>query len=508
MSSKKNGRTLSLQDTDNVNPPQRTGKEQKNPLALIRKFCISRTFMLIICLAATLFIIFSAEVAGAVFFVLLLSALLFLCDDILTTTMPFLALSVTVLQCYDSFNTFIKFAPLAVIPVSALIYHFVKYRKKVMIGIGFYGIVAVAVAVTFGGLGTIPVDEYFSGTALFYVAALGVGMIVVYLLLRPALAEKRSYDIREKIIDIMYFTGILACFQIIVVYGECMLFDSRDFLEDMMLGDGKYFYEGMKLSDIAREFTEGGLFGFYSKYFAIRLQPSNNVSTFIMLALPFPLYRAVKGNKLHLLTTLLMMVCLVMTKSRGGIILGFAELLICLVCMALISENRAVKWIFIAIPALASVGAAYFVIASGMLENIYKLIPESDARVQLILRSFRDFERNPVFGQGIGNMSNSDLYNGKAGTIPWYHMMIPQIIGSMGCVGISAYAWQFYTRVRLTVRKFTPFVMTLALSYMGLLMMSQVNPGEFCPLPYGIVAVILFIIIENQPDTFAVKAKR
>ena len=482
-------------------------KVKKDPITAARSFFTSRVFMILVCFCSAVFMFTGNEVPGVVFFLMLLSFLLFFCDDVLATTMPFLALCVSVLQCYDSFNTFIKLAPLAVIPISALIYHFVKYRKKIKIGIGFYGICAVAVAVTLGGLGSIPVNEYFAPVALFYVAAIGVGMIVVYLLLRPALDEKRDYDVCEKLTDIMYIMGIIACLQIVSVYFECMMYDSRIFIDESLLGDGKYFYDGMAFSDILREFKEGGIFGFYSKYFSQRLQPGNNVSTFIMIALPFPLYKAVKGNKLHLLTTVFMMVCLVMTKSRGGIILGFVELLICLVCMGMISENRIMKWSLVSVAALFSAAAVYVVIKSDILQNIHTLIPEDDARVQLVLRSFDGFADNPLFGQGIGNLANSDLYNGKAGTIPWYHMMIPQIIGSMGMLGVAAYLFEFYTRVHLTVKKFSPSVMTIALSYMGLLLMSQVNPGEFCPLPYGMIAVILFIVIENAPDTLVIDGK-
>lgn len=507
MSCEKNEQGISESTSDTVSKIQKDHKKIQDPIKRIQDFCISRTFMVLVSLCSAVFMFTGNEVAGVIFFLLLLSFLLFFCDDILATTMPFFALSVSVLQCYDSFSTFIKIAPLGVIPISALIYHFAKHRKKVRIGIGFYGICAVALAVTLGGLGSIPVEEYFAPVALFYVAAIGVGMIIVYLLLRPALAEKRDYDVCEKLTEMLYLMGVLACLQIISVYVECMIYDSRTVIEDALLGDQKYFYDGMSFSDILREFKEGGLFGFYSKYFAKRLQPGNNVSTFLMIAMPFPLYKAVKGNKLHLLTTAFMMLCLIMTKSRGGIILGFVELLICLVCMGLVSENRIFRWVLISFSALFTGAAVYVVIKSGILSNIHTLIPEDDARVQLVLRSFRGFADNPLFGQGIGNLANSDLYNGKAGTIPWYHMMIPQVIGSMGITGIAAYIFQFYTRVHLTVKKFSPTVMALSLSYLGLLLMSQVNPGEFCPLPYGIIAVILFIVIENLPDTLSSDSK-
>ena len=106
----------------------------------------------------------------------------------------------------------------------------------------------------------------------------------------------------------------------------------------------------------------------------------------------------------------------------------------------------------------------------------------------------------PIFGRGLGYSGNVDLYSPKKGAMYFYHMMIPQIIGSMGTVGILAYGYQFVQRVRLIFRKISHWAMCLGLSYLGILLMSQVNPGEFCPIPYGMITVILFIFLENGED--------
>ena len=40
----------------------------------------------------------------------------------------------------------------------------------------------------------------------------------------------------------------------------------------------------------------------------------------------------------------------------------------------------------------------------------------------------------------------------------------------------------------------------LGVSYLGILLMSQVNPGEFCPLPFELLTVLLFILQEKRLD--------
>ena len=168
-------------------------------------------------------------------------------------------------------------------------------------------------------------------------------------------------------------------------------------------------------------------------------------------------------------------------------------------------KNIVWKILFITVPLAALTVAVWNIVEKG-INNLFetvlqdKIVSTDEPRMKLLTRSIEDFLGNPVFGQGIGNVSNADLYAGKKGTITWYHMMIPQIYGSMGSVGILAYAYQFFGRVKLALKKRSLFVITLALSYAGLFLMSQVNPGEFCPIPYGLIAVILFIMLENEPD--------
>ena len=78
--------------------------------------------------------------------------------------------------------------------------------------------------------------------------------------------------------------------------------------------------------------------------------------------------------------------------------------------------------------------------------------------------------------------------------------MIPQIVGSLGLVGMFCYGKQMVERFAMIFRKPDAYVWTLGLSYIGIFLMSQVNPGEFCPLPYELLTVITFIMIEKYNE--------
>ncbi len=422
--------------------------------------------------AACIISLLEIEVFGAVMFAVIICAALCLCDDIMATTAPFLLMCVFLCRCYDSYNTFIKFAPLA-IPVAAIfIWHFIRFRKKIIIGESFWGVVAVAVAVTLGGIGKIPVEDYFSGTSLYYVGFLGLGMIVSYLLLRPKI-ETKSYDIKEKFTSAMYLAGLLACVVVIgiVIKGSVEIIQSEKIVNKL-------------------DYIRAHIAGMLSRA---------NYCTFIMFAMPFVFYRSLK-NKWHVLSALLMLGTIFLTASRAGLLFGTLEFLI-LIVYACIYDR---KWTPLYIGCVA-LPVAVLLCSTDIVELLFYrfrngFISENDARLQLVFRSIEDFKSNIIFGQGLGYRGNTDIYNPKTGAMTWYHMMIPQIIGSMGIVGILGYGYQIFTRVKLVLCKFSAWKWAVSLSYLGILMMSQVNPGEFCPIPYELMTVMLFMFMEYDKE--------
>lgn len=481
--------------------PLTDAKPVPEPLCHIREFCAGVPFMLLTFLASAMVISLGIEVPGVVFFVFLISALLVICDDLLVLLFPFLAACISVLQCYDSFDTFIRFAFLAVIPIGALIFHFVYYKTSFRIGKSFSGLVAVAVAVTLGGLFSISTKEYFSPTALYYTLMLGIGMVGIYLLLKsqPRREEGRS----ERFVLILFLMGMLACFHMFEIYVECMTQNGEVWgaARGIDPSECARFADGMTFSDFVAEFKKNGIFKINSSYFGARLQPSNNLSTFLLISMPTAFLLSMKKSRLFLLSVPITLTAIFLARSRGGIVMAAIEFFFCLLFMALGEKKGAVKGIFIGATALYLLLGIYVTVKIALPSKLISIIAgRTEVRACLIFRSLEDFEEAPLFGKGLGNTANSDLYNGRAGTLPWYHMMIPQIIGSMGTLGIVAYTFRLVTQLRLVWQKRNLMTAMLALSYLGLLLMSQVNPGEFCPLPYGLLATIIFIMIEEEPD--------
>lgn len=434
------------------------GQTIKRILLSVRQLFNGYSFYLFETLAAFLFVAFGKEEEGAVVFVALLSVILVVCDDILPTTLPFLLLCAFTTNCYDSYDVFMPYLRYAPAVALCLVFHFVFYRRPMKAGYSSYGIFAVAVAVTLGGIGKFSVTDYAYGA--YYVLGLGFGMWIAYFLMKSQFFADRDYDLRIRFSAVMLLLGVL-----------CTL----------MIATGYYRY----LRDLVPKLYPAG----FSR---------NNLSTLLMFAMPFPLYLGRKKQWLSLFTPVFY-AAICVTTSRGGLLFGSVEFFVCCVYWILQGEKKILRTVVCALT-VAVVFLCFGKIIVDVVRNrlLADDIITKDARYKMMLQSFEKFRENPLLGFGI---LDKDLYYAsfkKRGSMSWYHMMIPQIIGSMGLVGIAAYGYQFFGRIKLVFTKKCVWSYCLGISYLGILLMSQVNPGEFCPLPFELLTVLLFILQENR----------
>ena len=159
------------------------GKTANEWLTAMRAFFNSGYAFILQAVLAFIFVFLQQEVIGVIVFIGLLSVILIVCDDIVTTTLPFLLVCTFSTNCYDSFDTFIKFIVFAPSPAAALVGHFIVYHRPYReFGISAYGLFMVSCALVLGGIGAFTLKEYISGA--YYLLGLGVGMLVAYILMK------------------------------------------------------------------------------------------------------------------------------------------------------------------------------------------------------------------------------------------------------------------------------------------------------------------------------------
>ena len=431
----------------------------------------SGTVTTVLFLLALLFVWFKWYVAGAVVFVLIASAELVFCSDLSVPALPLLLVSCIVLPCYDSFNTFIRYVWVVPVFLIAFFYNLIVFREKMKIGRTFFGQLAVMVALMLGGTGFIAREDLLSPMSLFYVLSLGVGMVLIYLLLKSRFSRFNVYGIFGRIAPAMYLVGILSCVII-------LLYTVRDNPADPV------FFDRVLRNLLYEEF-----------------QPQNNLSTLLMLAMPFPVWYALKQHPVHISACFVFFFAIVTSGSRAGILLGGVELVLCfLFWMRYCGEISKKVGSFLG-PILILLGLIslnWFVTEHGD----FGAVSTGEFRLEAIEIAVREFREHPIFGIGLRNHALDEIYQPKKGALCWFHMYFPQIFATMGLAGFFAYLIQLLLRATLIFRrKKGPVRSTLGLSYIGLFLMSQLNPGEFCPFPYALMAVAIFVMLEQLEET-------
>ena len=393
----------------------------------------------------------------AVVLICLLSLGLLILRSAKYLTLPFLQLSLLLIFCYDSFSVFIKYVWLFPIVLVGMAVYLIRKKLPFLCGASLFPLIAVSVATLLGGVGMISAADYFRPASLVFMAGLGPGLVFSYWIMKAELKEEQARSA---------------------------------FLRDLL-------YWGMTAAAIVFWYVMPLVIEYRSLYGFEPPQWSNNIATMLMIALPCALAQKKRGVW-HYFLLVIMFGATLLAGSRGGQIFVGIELVAC--CFwAWRTESDYVKRIW---------NRTYFIYAvmvvgyllSLLVYNAFVagLIRDGEARWKLLARGFEDFCQNPLFGSGLGYRGNADLFDGKAGTINWYHIFISQIVGGLGIVGILAWGYQLYTRFCLSLRAWRMNEFAFALCYLGLLLMSMVNPGEFCPVPYAFLAVCCFAAIENR----------
>lgn len=438
-------------------------------LERVRELMITGRYMMLLFTVAAVFAIFEWNVLGVLVLACIVGVTLVICDDLLATFMPFMLVCLVASKCYNSYSIFIQYVPLGIVLIVCLILHFVLYRKKLSFKGSLTGsMLFVSVAVTLGGIGFISKEEYFSGVSLFNIFALGFGMVLLYGIFYTHLNVRKSYSLIEKVTLIMVISGCFASLVTIAFY----MVNINEVLETRTL---------------------------------LYMQWRNNYSTFLMLCIPFAFLR---GNKqpYSIVLGFVFYFCILLTGSRGGLVFGAVEMLMCCALFILYDRRRRLTYITICVCivfALLIFSSEFISFFGSTIDRLLSAIngvligEQQEVRYYQYMRGIGDFLEHPIFGTGIGYMGNRDVYAGADFSIAWYHCSPIQIAASFGIVGIAAYSYQFIRRMILLWKKPTMFNMTVFLSYVSLELMSLVNPGIFSPIPYLLIVTMFFAIVER-----------
>ncbi len=419
----------------------------------LQRYFESKLHMVVLTVAGAAATIFSLEHYIIPLLILLLILLAVLDRNFTDMLYPLLLLNAVALRTAGQTTILLKHVWLAVPAVIAVALHFVIYARKITVGKSFYPLCAVSAALLLGGVGVISLQDYLNpGASLYYILFLGIGMMLFYIWMRNYMFSTSSYDLKERILEILYFLGIFCAFSMLE--------------------------KGARMIFAFGEFTS--------------FKWSNDICEMMLFALPVPFYFA-RRHFVHFFVPFLFYLSMIPTLSISALVVGGVILALGVVYAWIYIPQKRLFYILVGI---VGVGAgSYFLHHLGLLSlptlaDAFAL--EENGRVSLFTDAWQNFLHSPLVGVGIGYGSGQSAFMGTR----WTHNWVMQIVGSMGVVGVLAYGWQTAVRARLIFKKTNPFRLMIGLSYFSIFLISMLQPGEFCPMPYELLAVCLFTVLE------------
>lgn len=413
------------------------------------------------------------EALWGVTILLLITTWMFLfCPDIMAGIASGCVMTLLATEHYAEMSAFLPCVPFLVLAVVALMTHLLIWPMKLRVGRNWRGLLLVSAATAFGGIGALSQTQALQPMALYYSLGLGVMLLFFYMLTRSQMAKVGGEETLQRFGSFFYTMGLCAAGVIFLAYIES-----------------------------------------WDPTAAIHVAPNlrwrNFVATVLLTTLPVPFGFALK-NKWHLLSVAVLTLALVVTGSRMALLFGVVEL--ALGCYYLMRwgaiSKRTMKTILILGAAIVLIlGPFIIAVAMGGRAKVENFHGSNITRLQLIARGIGDFLRYPLFGIGLNNPANIDLYNSVEGGIVFYHNLPIQVMGSMGMLGVVAYGVLFHDRVSLLRERKNPWADMLGLCYLGMLLVSMVNPGQFCPFPNAVMITMAFSAVEEAVGDPALSIK-
>ena len=472
--------------TDNTIKANEKMSRVPAPLRAVRGFLLSPSFMLIPTLVACIFSTLGADytMTALVINAQLFALALFLSDDFAAAMMPFLAVMCQGSTLFNEWETILPYIiPWGIPPALAFAFHLTVYRKPLRNGATLTGLFATGAAILLGGLGCANPSPFANAENIFYYFGLSFGMILLYLLFSSHYKRLKDYDVYEHFLWQMLFTGLICSFimlrTLLAAFGED--FDFVNFRNTTFFRNS---LANIMIMGLPAPFYFAGKKGWplISKLFSFAL----GLWIYLLLCLT-------TSRTALLFGTLLLVFCLVFYFRRGHGRL--AKLCNVLALLALLSLLASI------LPSLLTIFDSEKI--SAFLENLPHSLVTLDlgeARTGLLRRASQDFLAHPLFGVGILSQNNVDLYSHQTGCICWYHMYFPQILGSMGLFGVAAYTLHLGIRARLMTFFPDSRSTAVALTALSLFLYSMTDPGEFMPVPFGMMAVLAFVLLERHAE--------
>ena len=319
----------------------------------------------------------------------------------------------------------------------------------------FYGLLALCGAFLLNGL----FSQNYTPMNLFFSGLIALILLAIYLLFTLYIQFDRKC--MDYLAYCLVISGLLICAELILAYVTTVRFENGEIVKgSVVLGWGVWT-------------TIGGMIAFL---------------------MPTCFYFAASHRRgwVGYLLGLFMYVCILLSQSRGALLMGSLALALCLFYLFFFGKNRKQNRIFTLIIALGAI-AVCLLFSQKMLTLIQNFLQYGfgdNGRFDIWKIGFEHFLDDPVFGSGFYDSYVTEEWERTVD--PYlYHNTIVQLFGATGLVGVVAYAYHRFTTVRLLLRRPTEGNVFLGIAILTLLLFSLLDVLFFKLYPSVFYATML-----------------
>ena len=438
-----------------------------------RGFYNGKLYPLIVALLILLGNATGFEVAFGIVMLLSLVPACLICHDLRFALMPFMGTVFIIsgktytpsdtgyAERYLKPSVLIPLCLTALLVIAALVAFAVRNRRTVnkpARGGMLLGLSAFCIALLCNGF----FNPTYTAQNLFFGFVMSVTLVGVYLLFSCYLDVDRAAF--EHFMYCVALAGLVICAELLAAYATTVQFVDGEIVKgSVVLGWGVWT-------------TIGGMLAF--------LMPAH-----------FYFAASHKHGWIGFVFGFLQYFCILLSQSRGALLVGTLILLICLVYLFFKGENRTLNRIIIL--GAVAVGAVGVILMAdkllGLVQNFLNMGFDDNGRFWRWEKGLAHFLEHPVFGSGFYDSYVDEGWD--MDVFPYlYHNTPVQLLGSLGIVGTLAYAYHRFLTLRLVFKKPSACKTFLGICILGLLLFSLTDVLFFKTYPTIIYSMMLLFM--------------
>ena len=133
---------------------------------------------------------------------------------------------------------------------------------------------------------------------------------------------------------------------------------------------------------------------------------------------------------------------------------------------------------------------------NAMIETFLNRGMDSSERINLYKEAWALFKEHPIFGVGKGYVGTNIEPNAMG--VYWFHSTIMQVLACMGIVGLVAYIYYYWVRLKILFthinNSFNLFILAVWVGFEGY---SLINPNTFMAYPFMMLIIVMTLLLER-----------